>query len=228
MSPETTRFLLNVISIVLIDVLLAGDNAIVIAMAVKMLPAAQRRQGVAAGAGGAVILRVVLTFFAWRLLHLEFVELAGGILIFWIALKLLISGSAEPELEHTAKTLRQAIWMIVVADFTMSLDNILPVAALAKDNLWLLIAGLGLSISFVVFMSSLLVRIMDRYPILVWIGGAILGRVAGGLIVTDPWVIARFTPPASAGLVAEIGGAVLVPLVGWVARRSRKLGLMVL
>jgi YjbE family integral membrane protein len=219
MSPETTRFLLNVISIVLIDVLLAGDNAIVIAMAVKMLPAAQRRQGVAAGAGGAVILRVVLTFFAWRLLHLEFVELAGGILIFWIALKLLISGSAEPELEHTAKTLRQAIWMIVVADFTMSLDNILPVAALAKDNVWLLIAGLGLSISFVVFMSSLLVRIMDRYPILVWIGGAILGRVAGGLIVTDPWVIARLNPPASAGPIAEIGGAVLVPLVGWLARR---------
>lgn len=221
MGILTTRFFLDVVSIVLTDILLAGDNGVVIALAVKSLPREQRRIGVIAGAAGAVALRVVLTFWAARILQFEFLKLAGGVLIFWIAVRLLIAGTGEQAEGRTAGTLRQAIWMILVADITMSLDNILAVAAIARDNTALLIAGLGLSIPFVVFTSSLLANIMDRYPVLVWMGAAILGRVAGGMVLTDPWVVRVLRPSESAGIAGEVCGAILVLLVGWAIKKRR-------
>lgn len=187
MNQPTAAFLFNALRIVLIDVLLAGDNAVVIAMAVNSLPQSQRRTAMVAGTAGAILLRIILTFFAARLLELPFFQLVGGLFIFWIAVKLLTGSSHDPEIERPAGTLRQAIWIILVADVTMSLDNILAVAAASKGSLILLIAGLAVSISFVVFMSGLLARLMDRFPIILWAGAAILGQVAGSMIATDRW-----------------------------------------
>jgi len=222
MAQSTSGFLLDAFSIVLIDVLLAGDNAVVIAMAVRSLPAEQRRRGILAGAGLAVILRVILTFFAARLLRLEFLMLIGGLLIFWIAIKLLVQGGGEEHAGPPAANLRQAVWMILVADITMSLDNILAVAAVSKNNIALLIAGLGLSISFVIFASGILSKLMDRFPILIWIGAAILGRVTGGMVLRDPWVERVLAPPHEIVIAAEVVGAVLVLLIGWAIKMVNK------
>jgi YjbE family integral membrane protein len=219
-------FLFRALRIVFIDVALAGDNAVVIAMAVRSLPPAQRRTGILAGAGFAIVLRIFLTFFAWRLLELPFFKLVGGLLILWIAVKLLTESGAGTEKKPSAHSLRQAIWMVLVADITMSLDNIVAVAATSKGSLPLLIAGLGLSISFVIFMSELLARMMDRYPIIVWIGAAILGQVSGDMIAGDPWVfdwLKRIPlPPDTLALLCQVGLATLVLLSGWIIKTKRR------
>ncbi len=190
----TWDFLFGLISIVIIDLILAGDNAVVIAMAVRSLSRDERRKGIIFGAGAAVLLRVVLTFFAAQLLLVKFIKLAGGILILWIAVKLFIEGAPKEEGAREAKTLWQAIWVIVVADITMSTDNVLAVAGASEGNLFLLLFGLGLSIPFVVFTSSLLSMLMDRYPVIIYIGAAILGRVGGEMIMTDPFVVGILNP----------------------------------
>jgi YjbE family integral membrane protein len=214
-------FLLDVLSIILIDILLAGDNAVLIAMAVKSLPPPQRRLGIAAGAGGAVVLRIILTFFAAKILELSYLKLIGGVLILWIAVKLLTQSDRQEE-GAAAHNLRQAIWLILVADITMSVDNILAVAAASKGNLVLLVLGLGLSITFVVFASSLLSRIMDRYPVVIWIGAAILGRVGGDMIATDPWIVAHMHPSDVLAVGFQIACGAGVLLAGWSLGRANK------
>ncbi|HPC73040.1 MAG TPA: TerC family protein [Syntrophales bacterium] len=191
----TMEFLIGFLSIIIIDLILAGDNAVVIAMAVRTLPREQRRKGIILGAGAAVLLRVVLTFFAAQLLVIRFVKFVGGALILWIAVKLFVEGAPAEESEREAKTILQAMWIIVVADITMSTDNVLAVAGASKGNFFLLLFGLGLSIPFVVFTSGLLSTLMDRYPIIIYIGAAILGRVGGDMIMTDPFVVDTFHPP---------------------------------
>ena len=156
-------FFLGIMNIVIIDLILAGDNAVVIAMAVRSLPRRQRRWGIILGAGAAVLLRVVLTFFVAQLLEIQFIKLAGGVLIAWIAVKLFIEGAPE-QTDKDAKTLLQAMWLIIVADITMSTDNVLAVAGASHGNPFLLLFGLALSIPFVVFTSNLLSMLMDRYP----------------------------------------------------------------
>lgn len=190
----TTQFLLDILAIVLIDLLLAGDNAVVIALAVRSLPERERRIGITVGAALAVILRIGLTFFAAQLLQVQFVKLFGGLLILWIAVKLLVQDAEEQQGGKEAATLWQAMLYIVIADVTMSTDNILAIAGTSKGHVGLLVFGLGLSIPFVVFTSNLLSRIMDRFPVIVWIGAAILGRVGGEMIMTDPWVHNTFHP----------------------------------
>lgn len=181
------KFFIGIANIIVIDLILAGDNAVVIAMAVRSLPRHQRQWGIILGAGAAVLLRVVLTFFVSQLLIISFVKLAGGVLIAWIAVKLFIEGAPEQS-DKEAKTLMQAMWLIVVADITMSTDNILAVAGASHGNIFLLLFGLALSIPFVVFTSNLLSMLMDRYPIIIYIGAAVLGRVSAEMIFTDPWV----------------------------------------
>ena len=188
------KFFAGIINIVIIDLILAGDNAVVIAMAVRSLPRKQRQWGIMLGAGAAVLLRVVLTFFVAQLLEIQFIKLAGGVLITWIAVKLFVEGAPE-QADQEAKTLLQAMWLIVVADITMSTDNVLAVAGASHGNLFLLIFGLALSIPFVVFTSNLLSMLMDRYPFILFLGAAILGRVAGEMIFTDPAVVRWFNPP---------------------------------
>jgi YjbE family integral membrane protein len=187
-------FLVGFLSIVLIDLILAGDNAVVIALAVRSLPRKQRLRGIAFGAGAAVVLRVILTFFAAQLLQIQFIKFIGGAVIVWIAIKLFVEGAPDEEVKKEAKTLMQAVWVIIIADLTMSTDNILAVAGASKGNLFLLLFGLSLSIPFVVFTSNLLAMLMDKYPFLVYIGAAVLGRVAGEMMITDPFIVKLIHP----------------------------------
>ncbi len=206
-------FCVGFLSIVLIDLVLAGDNAVVIALAVKNLQGKQRTTGIIAGAGAAVALRVVLTFFVAQLLTISFIKLLGGMLILWIAVKLFIEGAPEDKFQKPATTFWQAIRVIVIADLIMSTDNILAVAGACKGNFFLLLFGLALSIPFVVFTSSLLSMLMDKYPIIVWIGAAVLGRVGGEMIITDPWVVSKIDPSKTLQYACEIMGAVGVLVV---------------
>ena len=216
----TWEFLLAVLSIVIIDIILAGDNAVVIALAVKSLPTEQRLKGIACGAGAAVLLRVFLTFFAAQLLRVQFVKFVGGALIIWIAIKLFVEGAPCEEDEKQCKTIWQAIWVIVVADITMSLDNVLAVAGASHGNLFLLVFGLGLSIPLVVFTSNLLAKLMDRYPVVLYLGAAILGRVGGEMLMTDPFIKTTFNPPTALRYAVEAFFAVGVLVVGklWLKR----------
>ena len=190
----TWEFFIGFVSIIIINLVLSGDNAFVIAMAVRSLSGRQRMKGIAFGVGAAVILRIVLTLFAAQLLRIEYIKFIGGAVIIWIAVKLLVEGAPEDKIQKQAKTLWQAIWIIVVADITMSIDNVLAIAAASKGNLFLLLFGLGLSIPIVVFASTLLSTLMDKYPIIIYIGAAILGQVGGEMIVTDPFVVLTINP----------------------------------
>jgi YjbE family integral membrane protein len=183
------EFVMAFLSIVLIDLVLAGDNAVVIAMAVKNLPKKKRFWGIAIGAAGAVLLRVACTFAVSQLLVMQYVKLAGGAVIIWLGIKLLVEGAEDEGGHKEAGTILQALWIIMVADISMSIDNMLAVGAACKGNLFLLIFGLTLSIPFVVFTSNLLANLMDKYPIIVWIGAAIVGKVGGEMMSTDPFVV---------------------------------------
>ncbi|MFZ5451375.1 MAG: TerC family protein [Thermodesulfobacteriota bacterium] len=216
-------FFLGILNIVIIDLILAGDNAVVIAMAVRSLPRRQRRWGIILGAGAAVLLRVVLTFFVAQLLEISFIKLAGGVLIAWIAVKLFLEGAPE-QADKEARSLWQAMQLIIIADITMSTDNILAVAGASHGNLFLLLFGLALSIPFVVFTSNLLAMLMDRYPIIIYLGAAVLGRVAGEMIFTDPWVARWLQMPAWFNYAMEAVFAVGVIVVGklWIRFVFRK------
>lgn len=183
------QFLVNGFAIVLIDLLLAGDNALVIAMAVRSLPRRQRLIGTTGGAALAVVLRIALTAIAARLLSIPYLELGGGIFVLWIAVKVLIDASDPPEAAPAPKRLLAAIWYVVLADLTMSTDNILAIAGASHNHVGLIVFGLCLSIPFVVFSSNLLAEIMERYPATIYLGAAILGKVAGDMILEDPFVI---------------------------------------
>lgn len=215
------HFIVAGLTILLIDLLLGGDNAVVIALAVRALPHKQRRLGIGVGAGLAVLLRVTITFFAAELLRSRYIQLAGGLLILWIGVKLFAdAGPVQPA--ATSSGLWKAIWLIVMADVTMSTDNILAIAAASKGSLPLLIFGLGLSIPLVVFTSTLLSRLMDRFPLIVYLGAAILGRVGADMIMTDPIVIHAFQAPAAIryGIEALCAGAVV--LAGFLWSRYRE------
>lgn len=189
------HFVLNGLAIVLIDLLLAGDNALVIAMAVRSLPKRERRIGIAGGAAAAVVLRIALTTVAARLLAIPYLQIAGGIFVVWIALKVLVDASDPPDCAPASKNLVQAIWYIVVADVTMSVDNILAIAGASKGHTGLIVFGLGVSIPFVIFSSNLLAGLMDRFPVTIYLGAAILGRVGGEMILTDPVLSRTLHPP---------------------------------
>ncbi len=207
--------MMAILSIVLIDLLLAGDNAVVIALAVQSLNPAQRRFGILLGASFAVTLRIILTFFASKLLAASYIKLIGGILIFWIAVKLLNDSSEDTSGVKKAGGVWQAVWMIMVADITMSTDNILAVAAASKGRMSLMVFGLLLSIPLVVFTSGLLSMLMTRYKWIVWAGAALLGKVGAEMIVTDKVVLDQLTNPEMVKNAAEVLGIVLVLGVGW-------------
>ncbi len=214
MEYLNTEFFFNAFSIVLIDILLGGDNALVIAMAVKSLPPKERRIGILAGAGSAVVLRIIFTFFAAQLLRIHYVKFAGGLLILWIAVKLLTDNAKHESTQQAAQSLWRAMWVILVADVTMSMDNILAVAAASKGSVALLIFGLGLSIPFVVFTSGLLAKLLDRFPILIYLGSAILGRVGGDMMITDPWIKKLVEPSHAVEIGVQVFFAAAVLIVG--------------
>ncbi len=217
-------FFTALMSIVLIDLILAGDNAVVIAAAVRSLPRKQRQKGILLGAGAAVLLRVVLTYFAAQLLQMSFVKLIGGLFILWIAVKLFVDSAPDEEVRQNATSILQALWVIVIADVTMSVDNVLAVAGASKGNLFLLVFGLGLSIPFVVFTSSLLSLLMDKYPFIIYVGAGILGKVGGEMIFTDPVVVERIQLPEAFlyGMEALFAIGVIIAGKLWVRWRSDK------
>lgn len=197
----------------MIDLLLAGDNAVVIALAVQRLSHRERWTGIVVGSGLAVILRVGLTLFAARLLQIGFLKLIGGALILWIAVKLF--KDADPSVKaEAAPDFWRAIRFIVIADITMSIDNVLAIAAASKGNIYLLIFGLGLSIPLVVFTSGLLSMLMDRYRFIIYLGAAILGKVGAEMIMTDPFVVRILHPSHFAEYCVQALGAVAVVVAG--------------
>jgi YjbE family integral membrane protein len=182
-------FFLSSLGIILINIVLSGDNSVVIAMAVHSLAQDKRRKGIIIGTLGAVILRVAFTWFAARLLNTPFLKLVGGALILWIAVKLLLEAPEADDKAKKPESLWSAVWVILVADFTMSLDNVLAVAGVSKGDMLQIWLSLGLSIPLVIFASTILSKLMDRYPVILYLGAALLGKVGGEMIITDPAVM---------------------------------------
>ena len=220
-NPFHWQFVFSALSIVVVDLTLSGDNAVVIAAAVRSLPPALRKRALIAGAACAVLTLVTASFLASRLLHVKFLQIVGAAAILWIAIGLF---REEPPLESSAAHLAgfwKAMWFIIVADVTMSTDNILAVAAIAQGDLLLLLFGLSLSIPVVVFASSILAKLMDRYPVIVFIGAALLGRVAGQMIMTDAAIAEAFRPGQALTWGVEVAGAIGVTCVGlWLRLRG--------
>jgi YjbE family integral membrane protein len=218
------HFVCSVLSIVVVDLTLSGDNAVVIAAAAMSLPRSMRNRALIAGAACAVVALVAAASVATRLLHVKFLQVVGGAAILWIAVGLF---REEPPLEHSATRLSsfwKAIWFIVVADVTMSTDNILAVAAIAQGNFFLLLFGLGLSIPLVVFASGMLAKVMANYPVILYAGAMLLGRVAGHMIVTDAFTVQTLAPRPALDYAVEAAGAIGVLVAGiWLkTRRARR------
>lgn len=209
----TWTFLSDLLDIIAINLILSGDNAVLIAMAIRWLRPDLRRKGFILGAGAAVVLRIVLTFSISQVLAIPFVKLAGGTVLLWVAVKLFTQGFPGAE-EREAATLLQAIRIMLIADLTMSLDNVIAVAGASNGNFPLLVLGLGTSIPIVIFTSGLISMLMDRYPLIIYIGAAILGRVGAEMIATDVLITRYVKPPALALYGFEILCAVGVIIAG--------------
>jgi len=218
MSFDSPQFWIAVMQIIAIDIVLGGDNAVVIALACRRLPEKQRKLGIFWGVFGAIILRVVLIFFALSLLAIPYLKIVGAALLIWIGVKLL---QPEPEGAHevdASTTLVGAIKTIIVADAVMSLDNVIAIAGAAKDDIGLVIFGLVISVPIIVWGSQLVMKVMDRYPVTIAIGAGLLGWIAGDMAVTDvvtkEWVSTQakylqWAAPAAAALLVIVTGKVL-------------------
>jgi YjbE family integral membrane protein len=225
MDFGTPQFWLAGLEIIVINILLSGDNAVVIALACRNLPPHQRRWGVFWGAVGAIVLRIILTFFAVSLLQLSYLKIVGGVLLLWIGIKLIAEEDSEEGHDVKASDkMFSAIRTVVIADLVMSIDNVLGVAAAAHGSLLLLIFGLALSVPLVIGGAQIIMRLIERFPILIVAGGGLLGFVAGELMIEDSaivdWVHAHAAWLKWAAPV--IGIALVVGPAKWMqARRSR-------
>jgi YjbE family integral membrane protein len=176
------------LQIMLINIVLSGDNAVVIAMASKNLPIEQRKKAIWWGAFGAIALRLLLTVVAVIVLRVPFIQAAGSLLLLWIAIKLLLDDDSHSKVKE-AGTLGKAIWTIIVADFVMSLDNVLAIAAKADNKLSVVIVGVALSIPIIVWGSTMVMKLLHKYPIFIYLGAGILGYTAGEMFVKDVEVV---------------------------------------
>lgn len=219
-SPD---FWIAVLQIIAIDIVLSGDNAIVIALACRSLPPDLRRRGVFWGVFGAISLRVVLTIFAASVLGLPYLKLVGGLLLLWIGIKLLLpDGEGDPDIEGHSH-LWGAVKTIIVADFVMSVDNVIAVAGASHGSLFLLVFGLLVSIPLIVWSSQLIMHLMERFPIVVSVGAGLLGYVAGTMMFTDLGVKNWWAASPAYATYAGVLGATLVVAVGrLLAHRARK------
>lgn len=217
------RFWISLGEIMLVNIILSGDNAVVIALAARALPEHQRKLAVVWGSVAAIAMRVVLTIVAAEMLRLPYLKLVGSGLLFWIALKLLAPEEESGKGLSDHDDLIAAIRTILLADLVMSLDNVIAVAAAAKGDNLLLMLGLGISIPLVIFGSTVILRLMDRFPIIVTLGAALLGFVSGEMLATDP-ALAGWPPLAHESplhTIIPIAGAVLVVAIGkWLAQRK--------
>lgn len=215
--------------IIMIDILLGGDNAVVIAMACRNLPAKQRSKGILWGTVGAIALRVVLITFAVMLLDLPFLKVVGGALLLWIGIKLLIPEYDGHEDIAGSDKLLGAIKTIIVADFVMSFDNVIAIAGAAQQaheahQTMLIIFGLLVSVPFIVFGSQVILKLLDRFPIIIYFGGGLLGWIAGGMMVSDAYVTTNWPEFSfSAHYPAALIGAGIVIAIGHlIAKKKRR------
>jgi len=217
----STAFWIAVGQIILIDIVLSGDNAVVIALACRNLSPEQRRTGIFWGVAGAISLRVVLTVFAALVMNLPWLKMVGGLLLVWIAVKLMLPEDEEGHDIDASANLWGAVKTIVIADFVMSLDNVIAVAGAAHGSLVLLLFGLAVSIPLIVWSSQLILRWMERWPWIVLLGAGLLGYVAGQMIFSDPGVIGLLPElPAWSARAAGAIGALLVVVIGrWLEQR---------
>lgn len=221
-------FWLAVLQVIWVNILLSGDNAVVIALACRGLPPRERMWGMIIGAGFASVLLIVFTVLVAKLLTLPYLKLAGSIALIWIAIKLLAPQSHDQEdTPEAVDDLWRAVRIVVIADIVMSLDNVIAVAAVAKGQYILLTIGLVVSIPMVIAGSAIILALLERFPILVWGGAAILGWVAGEIFSSDPVVIGFFSmfDPTHLEIGAQIIGAVLVVAYGYIWRRRHHLAL---
>lgn len=214
-------FILGLFLVIFINIILSGDNAVVIALACRNLPEEQRKKAVVFGSVGAIVLRVALTFVAVKLLAIPFMQVFGGALLLWIALSLL-KGEDDGEVK-SGSNLMSAIKTIIVADLVMSLDNVVAVAGVAQGNIILIIIGLLVSIPLIIWCSQLLMKIMQKFPIIVYIGSALLAYTAGEMILKDKGLAPYLGHLTNLGHFAlPIGLAVIVLLVGIFASKQDK------
>jgi YjbE family integral membrane protein len=182
---QSSEFWIGLFEIVWIDIVLSGDNAVVIALAARALPPGQQKLAIAWGSGAAVILRIGLAVVAAKLLEIPYLQIVGGLLLLWIGFQLLTDAEGEQGHAGHSGSLLAAVRTILMADFVMSLDNVIAVAATAKGSIALLALGLAISIPLVVFGSTLMIRLMERFPVVVTLGAALIGWVGGETIATD-------------------------------------------
>jgi YjbE family integral membrane protein len=226
-------FWVGLLKIIGVNVILSGDNAVVIALAARSLPQKQQKQAVFWGAGAAIVLRVLLTLFAVALLTLPWLKLIGSLLLFWIGVKLLIPEEDDANIA-ASEHLISAIKTILIADLVMSLDNVIAVAAAAGGSVVLLVLGLAISIPLVIFGATLLIKLMERFPVIITIGAGLIGWVAGEMLVADAALQGLFTGwgmqyqdgrPYLGGVSVEVvagvlGVAIVVVLGKWLASRQ--------
>ena len=213
----TAEFWIGLIKIIWINIILSGDNAVVIALAARSLPAEQQKRAILFGSGAAVVLRIGLTVIAAKLLALSYLQIIGGLLLLWIGTQLL-GGEEEDEGEGNEKAgLWVAVRTILIADLVMSLDNVIAVAAAAKGSMVLLILGLAISIPLVIFGSKLMIKLMDRFPVIVTLGAALIGWVAGETIVSDVALQSIVEQNHWMHTVFPVLGALLVLVIGKLA-----------
>ncbi len=216
---SSTDFWIGLIKIVWINIILSGDNAVVIALAARTLPPAQQKRAIFFGSGAAVVLRVILTVVAARLLQLSYLQIVGGLLLLWIGVQLLDGDDEASGEEKAYGSLLAAIQTILVADLVMSLDNVIAVAAAAHGSMVLLVLGLGISIPLVVFGATLMVKLMERFPAIVTLGAALIGWVAGETIVSDLVLRDVVADRPALHYMAAAMGAAFVVLAGLLLRR---------
>jgi YjbE family integral membrane protein len=223
-----TEFWVAVVKIIWINILLSGDNAVVIALACRGLPHRQRVWGMILGAGVAVVLRIVFTGVVASLMLLPYLKIAGGLALFYIAAKLLVPDDPDEGEAEAVEHLWRAVRIVAVADIIMSLDNVIAIAAAAGGNMALVLLGLAISIPLIVAGAALIMALLDRFPILVWAGAALLGWIVGEVIATDPVSVGYLTNNYGAAVAHKVEyaaaafGAVLVLVVGGLWRRSKQ------
>lgn len=208
------------LQIMMINIVLSGDNAVVIAMASRNLPSHQRKKAVWWGVFGAIALRLVLTVIAVTLLRIPYIQALGSFLLLWIAIKLLIDDNHHANIRQ-ASTLGKAIWTIIVADFVMSLDNVLAIAAKANNNMTVVILGIGLSIPLIIWGSTIVMKLLRKYPVLIYLGAGILGYTAGEMFIHDQKVVEyviQYTPMLQWFIPVFTTAAVI--MIGWMYKMN--------
>jgi YjbE family integral membrane protein len=212
MEADAGTFLVQLLKIMWINILLSGDNAVVIALACRGLPADQRKWGIILGAGVAIVMRIAFTGIVTTLMNVPWLKLLGALALFWIAVQLLVENDEEKEIKEST-SIWGAVRVIAVADLVMSLDNVIAIAAAAGGNWTLIIIGLGVSIPLIVFGAQLVIMMIERWPWMVWIGAALLGWVAGELIADEKGLqgfLAQFSPKIVHYGLASIGAAIVL------------------